>query len=93
MKAPLNSRSRRLIWLRSVLEKRSGSGVGIVAIVLLGFLGFTQIFPNGLLVYPILLIIGYEFQKRLDQGVPLLQLTSLSAVLQWLVGPVRRYFS
>ena len=91
MKAPLNSRSRRLIWLRSVLEKRSGSGVGIVAIVLLGFLGFTQIFPNGLLVYPILLIIGYEFQKRLDQGVPLLQLTSLIAVLQWLVGPLLSY--
>ncbi len=57
----------------------------------MGMLGYAQALPNSILVAPILLVIVYEFQKRLDQGVPLLQLTSLLAVLQWLVGPALNY--
>lgn len=65
----------------------------MVAVVLLGFLSLLQIVPNAAIVWTIFLIILFEFQKRLDQGVPLLQLTSVIAVLQWLVGPVLNYSS
>jgi hypothetical protein len=73
------------------MENRSASTFGLVVVVMMGVLGYAQLLPNSMLVAPILFIIVYEFQKRLDQGVPLLQLTSLLAVLQWLVGPALNY--
>lgn len=83
----------RFQWLRHALEKRSASAAGMVAVVILGFLGSAQIIPNSAIVWTIFAIILYEFQKRLDQGVPLLQLTSVIAVLQWLIGPHLNYSS
>lgn len=83
----------RFQWLRHALEKRSASAAGMVGVVVLGFLGFAQIVPNAAIVWTIFAVILYEFQKRLDQGVPLLQLTSVIAVLQWLVGPHLNYSS
>ncbi len=80
-------------WLQHALEKRSASGAGMVAVVALGFLGSVQIVPNSAIVWTIFAIILYEFQKRLDQGVPLLQLSSIIAVLQWLIGPSLNYSS
>jgi hypothetical protein len=62
-----------------------------MAIFFIGVLGATQIIPNELTVGAVMLIVMYEFQKRLDQGVPLLQLTALIATLQWLVGPVLNF--
>ena len=93
MSSPKNFRQSRLAWLRHVLEQRSASAAGMVAVVLLGFLSLLQIVPNAAIVWTIFLIILFEFQKRLDQGVPLLQLTSVIAVLQWLVGPSLNYSS
>jgi hypothetical protein len=83
----------RFQWLRHALEKRSASGAGMVGVVVLGFLGAVQMVPNSAIVWTILAIILYEFQKRLDQGVPLLQLTSVIAVMQWLIGPHLNYSS
>ena len=88
-----STRRGRFQWLRHALEKRSASGAGLVAVVVLGFLGSVQILPNSAIVWTIFAIILYEFQKRLDQGVPLLQLTSIIAVLQWLIGPHLNYSS
>ena len=83
----------RFRWLRHALEKRSASGAGMIGVVMLGFLGAVQMVPNSAIVWTIFAIILYEFQKRLDQGVPLLQLTSVIAVLQWLIGPHLNYSS
>jgi hypothetical protein len=89
----MSSASRRSGLLRVILEKRSASVYGMVLVFCLGMLGGLQVLPNGVLVTPIFLVVAYEFQKRLDQGVPLLQLTSLIAVLQWLVGPLLNFSS
>lgn len=77
--------------LRYFLDRRSISVYGTVLLVVVGLMGGTQLLPNLLLVPIVLAVVAYEFQKRLDQGVPLLQLTGLIAVLQWLVGPVLAY--
>jgi len=83
-----NNRRR---YLRAILEKRSASVYGLTAIFLAGLIGFTQAIPNELTVILVTLAVVYEFQKRLDQGVPLLQLTAMIATLQWLVGPILNY--
>ena len=88
-----NSQNHRLAWLRHALEQRSASKFALVAFVALGIIGYVQSVSNSVVVPIIFAIIAYEFQKRLDQGVPLLQLTSLIAVLQWLVGPLLNYSS
>ena len=80
---------RRLLSV--LLDRRSASVYGLVTIFACGLIGIAQALPNELLVAPITLIVLYEFQKRLDQGVPLLQLTALIATLQWLVGPLLNY--
>ena len=83
----------RVWWLRQVLEARSASFFALVVFALLGAMGYFQLLDNGVIVLVLFGIIVYEFSKRLDQGVPLLQLTSLLAVLQWLVGPLLNYAS
>ncbi|MGV2336589.1 MAG UNVERIFIED_CONTAM: hypothetical protein LVR18_21615 [Planctomycetaceae bacterium] len=83
--------SRRRQYLRAIFEKRSASVYGLMTVFFCGLLGATQILPNELTVGVVALIVIYEFQKRLDQGVPLLQLTALIATLQWLVGPIMNY--
>jgi hypothetical protein len=86
-----NWKNSRLSWFRHVIESRSASAFGLALVVAMGLIGYTQVVPNAPVVAVILLVILYEFQKRLDQGVPLLQLTSLLAVLQWIVGPILNY--
>ena len=88
-RASANPRRRAL--LQYMLDRRSASVYGLVLLTVVGLLGATQAISNLLLVPVVLAVVVYEFQKRLDQGVPLLQLTSLIAVLQWLVGPVLAY--
>ena len=87
------SRQSRLTWIRSAIEHRSASAFGIGLVILLGLIAALQVMPNGFIVPIVAAVIVFEFQKRLDQGVPLLQLTSLIAVLQWLVGPLLSYSS
>ena len=87
------SKNRRFAWMRAVFELQSISTVGVVLIVISGGLGIVQVIANGALASVILAIVAYECVKRLDQGVPLTQLTSLLAVLQWLIGPVLNYGS
>lgn len=84
-------KNSRLSWFQHVVENRSASTFGLALVVAMGLIGYTQVVSNGPVVAVIMAVILYEFQKRLDQGVPLLQLTSLLAVLQWIVGPILNY--
>ena len=93
MSEQLSSRQKRFAWIRSAIERRSASAFGMMLVVLMGLIGIVQGLPNGFIVVIVTAVIVHEFQKRLDQGVPLLQLTSLIAVLQWLVGPLLSYSS
>lgn len=86
-----SKKSRNRSWLNFTLERRSASEFGLVLIIIMGCIGWVQTVPNMPVVLTIGAVVLYEFQKRLDQGVPLLQLTSLLAVLQWLIGPVLNY--
>ncbi len=86
-------RVTRSALLQLILEKQSASLYGLILIAFCGLLGMTQTIPNGLLATTVVVVVMYEFQKRLDQGVPLLQLTALIAVLQWLMGPLLAYNS
>ncbi len=85
--------ARRRGLLQSILDRRSASLYGLVMLGGVGVLGSLQIVPNLPLAFVAAAVVAYEFQKRLDQGVPLLQLTGLIAVLQWLVGPALAYSS
>jgi hypothetical protein len=85
------TKSGRRQFLKAILEQRSASVYGLVAVFFTGILGATQIIPNELSVGVVALIVIYEFQKRLDQGIPLLQLTAVIATLQWLVGPILNF--
>jgi len=87
----LGNFSGRRRFLQSILEQRSASTYGLVLVVVAGLLGATQAISNILTVTVVAAVVIYEFQKRLDQGVPLLQLTALIATMQWLVGPVLAY--
>jgi hypothetical protein len=93
MSDQLRSRQQRFAWIRSAIEHRSASAFGIILVVVLGLIGAVQGLTNGFIIFVVTSVIVFEFQKRLDQGVPLLQLTSLIAVLQWLVGPLLSYSS
>ena len=85
--------SRRRAFLKQILQKQSASVYGLALIAMAGLIGWTQLLPNGPLVTVVLCVVLYEFQKRLDQGVPLLQLTAVIATLQWLLGPILAYNS
>jgi hypothetical protein len=73
---------------RRALEERGASATSILLVVLVGMLGLLQVLPNMPLVLVLLVVVFYEFQKRLDQGLPLMQVAALLAVLQWTVGPL-----
>lgn len=76
---------------RAVLEKR-GAGVATLGVVFaVGVFGWLQMAPIILLVPLLLGAVLYEFQKRIDQGLPLMQLCALLAVLQWTVGALFAY--
>jgi hypothetical protein len=85
--------TRRRGLLHYILDRRSASVYGLALLGGVGVLGALQIVPNLPLALVAAAVVAYEFQKRLDQGVPLLQLTGLIAVLQWLVGPALAYTS
>lgn len=79
--------------LRRVLEKGGASALAIVIVLVIGLVGYTQALPNGLLSTVLGLVVVAEFLRRLDQGMPLMHITALLAILQWLVGPVLSYAS
>lgn len=73
------------------LEARGASGTSLILILIIGATGIFQVLPNGLLVFGLLAIVFHEFQKRLDQGLPLMQLAGILGTLQWIIGPYLCY--
>lgn len=73
------------------LEKRGAHPVSLLIAAVVGCLGYVGTLSGGLLVVVMSGVILYEFVKRMDQGLPLMQVTALLAVLQWLVGPWLAY--
>jgi len=73
------------------LESRGAHSVSLLIVVIVGLLGYLQVPYSGVLGFVMLGVIVYEFVKRMDQGLPLMQVTALLAVLQWIVGPWLTY--
>jgi len=89
-----STRSKALAFMRrafQALEARGASGTSLILILIIGATGIFQVLPNGLLVFGLLAIVFHEFQKRLDQGLPLMQLAGLLGILQWIIGPYLCY--
>lgn len=63
----------------------------VVAVALLGVLGATQLFPNGLVVAAVAAAVFAAFARDLDLGLPLELMAALLAVSQWLLGPALAY--
>jgi hypothetical protein len=73
---------------RHALARRGASLGSLVVVASVGFLGYTQLLSNAFLVLILLGVVIYEFQKRIDQGLPLMQMVALMGVMQWTVGPL-----
>lgn len=76
-----------------MLERRGLSPTAALLLAVAGLAGYLQACPNELLVLLVFATTMVEFVRRMDQGIPLLQITALLAVLQWLVGPSITYFT
>ena len=61
------------------------------AILICGLAGYVAGSAPEILVGIMLVGVLLEFARRLDQGLPLMQLAAVLAVLQWLVGPAISY--
>jgi hypothetical protein len=75
--------SIRRAW--SSLEQRGASPLSLAMIALSGIGGYLGI--HGPCVFMLFGCLVFEFQKRLDQGMPLMQVAALLAALQWCLGP------
>jgi len=73
------------------IEQLGASYASVVFLVVLGGLGYVQALPNSLLTTAIAVVATVELIRRMDIGIPLLQITAILAVLQWLVGPVLQF--
>lgn len=73
------------------LEPRGAHHVSLATLVVIGLLGYKGIPFNGILVLVMFGVTLYEFIKRMDQGLPLMQVAALLSVLQWIVGPWLTY--
>jgi hypothetical protein len=78
--------------LESPLENRGASLRSLTIITLAGCLGYMGVLPEGILVLMMSAVVICETVKRMDQGLPLMQVAALLAVVQWLVGPWLTYY-
>lgn len=88
----LASTSPRPKLLASVLQRTLSSQGSLGLILLIGFVGYFQLFSNLLLVAILAAISFKELYRKVDTGLPLLELANLVAVLQWTIGPALSYF-
>jgi len=75
------------------IERLGGSYGSVLGMVVLGWLGYVQALPNPLLTGVIAIVSIGELIRRMDIGIPILQITAIIAVLQWLVGPILYYIT
>ena len=76
----------------SILQRAFSSQGSLGLILLIGCIGYFQIFPNLLLVVVLAAISFKELYQKVSDGLPLLELANLVAVLQWTIGPALSYF-
>lgn len=69
------------------LEQRGAHRISLASLVVVGLLGYKGVSFVGILALVMFGVTLYEFIKRMDQGLPLMQVAALLAVLQWIVGP------
>ena len=81
------ARGRLLRGLR-FFEQLGASYASVAYLLVLGFLGYFQAISNPPLVAVIAIVTFGELIRRIDTGIPILQITAIIAVLQWLIGPV-----
>lgn len=84
---------KRISLLRRVFERRGATLAALAVTAAVGFLGWVQMVSNLLLVTVLTAVVLYEFIRRVDQGLPLMQIGALLACLQWLVGPMISFLS
>lgn len=63
----------------------------ITSMLAIAFLGSFQLVSNGALALLVFALAFSQFYKALDTHIPILEITSSIAALQWLVGPVVGY--
>jgi hypothetical protein len=73
------------------LEFGGAHRISLILLIIVGLLGFKELPYPGVLVCILLGVTSYEFVKRMDQGLPLMQVAAVLAVLQWVVGPWLTY--
>ena len=88
-----NPAKRAHSLVRRLFERRGATVAALLITAAAGGLGYYQIVSNLLIVSVLATVVFYEFTRRIDQGLPLMQLGALLACLQWLVGPMMSYLS
>lgn len=78
--------------LASVLQRALSSQGSLGLILIIGLVGHFQIFSNLFLVTVLAVISFKELYQKVSNGLPLLELANLVAVLQWTIGPALSYF-
>ena len=76
----------------ALLEARGLSRLTAVVLAAAAVTGYFQVLHPGLVSLAVLVVLTVEFIRRMDQGIPLMQITALIATLQWLIGPSLSYY-
>jgi len=63
----------------------------ILTICLIGFFGYFGLLSPEILGTMLFGLVLYNFQKGIDEGLPLVQLVCILATLQWVIGPILAY--
>ncbi len=69
------------------IEQLGASYASVAYLTVLGVLGYFQAISNPPLVAVVAIVAFGELVRRIDTGIPILQITAIIAVLQWLIGP------
>lgn len=76
-----------------LLEQRGIASVSAAALLCVGLLGYFQLLHPAIASTVVLVFVMSEFVRRMDQGIPLMQITAAIATLQWLIGPSLTYYA
>ena len=74
------------------LEKRGLSSTSVVLLLLSAIVGYMHLTHPTIPSLCVLAVVMTEFIRRMDRGIPLMQITATIAALQWLLGPILSYY-
>lgn len=87
-----NPRPIRTIKVHQLLESRGISAVSTVVLLCVGVLGYFRLIHPAAASLAVFAFVMSEFIRRMDRGIPLMQITAAIATLQWLIGPTLTYY-